>query len=427
MLGTSMAYMIMALLLMVVSLINRDYLPAGMDYLCFLLIGVLSVRTMIGNRNFFYPRYYISLLSVFVAVILFNSFSSPYSPGFVYIAVASLVTVMPFLTFLLSYNVRFTEEEISSFIDKTIIMTCALAALIYAENVLFRPEKVDSIIASDIFMYGFWASFSSLAVVLALARYHVTKRKRYLYAIGFLFITVILMNQLKAVAGVGIAVIAYLFFMSKMHKVLKVGVLSFGAAAFGVWIAVSGSFMIEKATKYTEYLTDEEAGEGIARVVLYVKSVEMARDFFPLGTGQGTFGSIPVNMIYSDVYHDYELSDIWGLGEDDEVNFIMDTHWSSVLGEAGVLGLLLYIMLMIYPAVAVITLVRRKENMDETDRSYLFLVVCGTVILMAESFVLALPNRFCFILLYAGLNALIVRNMYTSENLLDYEDSPDND
>ena len=42
---------------------------------------------------------------------------------------------------------------------------------------------------------------------------------------------------------------------------------------------------------------------------------------------------------------------------------------------------------------------------------------------MLESFVLALPNRSVFILLYAGLTALIVRNLYTSESLLEYEDT----
>ncbi len=46
----------------------------------------------------------------------------------------------------------------------------------------------------------------------------------------------------------------------------------------------------------------------------------------------------------------------------------------------------------------------------------MFYTSCGLPILMMESFVLALPNRFCFMLLYAGLNAMIVRNLYSEED-----------
>ena len=43
--------------------------------------------------------------------------------------------------------------------------------------------------------------------------------------------------------------------------------------------------------------------------------------------------------------------------------------------------------------------------------------------MMVESFVLALPGRSSFIILYAGLTALMVRNLYTSESLLEHEDA----
>ncbi len=427
MLGVSTSYVIISLLLIVVSLVNRDMVPGGMDYLFFVLIGALSVKTMVGNRRFFYPKHYLGLLAVLFAVLLFNSFISPYSPGFKYIIIATAVTAIPFITFLFSYNIRFTKEEINSYIDKIIAVACSLAAFIYIENVLFSPPKLDSIISSRIIMIGFFASFCSQSIVLALGRYHVTKRKRYIYVILFLFLTILLLNQLKAIAGAGIAVVAYLFFMTRMSKVLKVIVLGVGASAFAVWIALSGSLMIEKAVKYSEYFSDEEASEGIARIALYVQSVEMAKDFFPLGTGQGTFGSIPVNIIYSDVYYDYELSEIWGLAENDSVNFKMDTHWAGVLGEMGVLGLVIYIIVLLYPATAVRRLA--KKNMDDSPdtRSYRFIIACGMAVLMIESFVLVLPNRFCFILLYAGLAALVARNLYSTESLLTYEDTSGDD
>lgn len=427
MLGVSFIYALLALLLFVVGLLNRDLVPGGTDYLFYLLIGVISVKTMIGNREFSFPKYYIAIICTLLAVILFNSFISPYSPGLKYIVIATVVTMIPFAIFLLSYNIRFTKTEINFFIDLIVVVACVMAFFIYVENVLTVTPKIDSIMASNVIMIGFFASFCSQLIVLSLARYHVTHKKRYIYVILFLLLTVLLLNQLKAIVGSMIAIVAYLFFMTRMSKTLKVAVLAAGVAAFSVWIALSGSLMVEKVVKYSEQLADEDASEGIARIALYVQSVEMAKDFFPLGTGQGTYGSIPVNMIYSDVYYDYELSDIWGLAPNDRVNFKMDTHWASILGEMGVLGLLIYVVLLLYPAIALGCLRRRRpEGAPEDspdDRAYRFYVSVGMTVMMLESFVLALPNRSVFILLYAGLTALIVRNLYTSESLLEYEDT----
>ncbi len=409
------AYVAASIILMVMSILNRNMMPDGIDYLFYMIIAVLSLKAMIGSREFSYPKYYIGILLTFLALILFNTFVSPYRPGIVYIALATVITILPFITFLLSYNICFTREEINSYFDDIIILAAVLGVLIYVENVVSDPPKIDSVLSSRVFMIGFYASLCVQSIVLSLARYHVTRKKIYIYAICFFIVTILLLNQLKAIAGAGTALVAYLIFMTRMRKIMKVLVLAAGVAAFAVWISLNGAMMIEKATKYSEYFADEESGQGIARVVLYVQAVEIAEDFFPLGTGQGTFGSIPVNIIYSDVYYDYDLADIWGLSLNHEVNFRMDTHWASLLGEAGVLGLIIYVILFVYPIAALRRFSGRGRGRSLEVRSYMFYTTCGMFVLMMESFFLALPNRFCFMLLYAGLNAVIVRNIGSTE------------
>lgn len=83
---------------------------------------------------------------------------------------------------------------------------------------------------------------------------------------------------------------------------------------------------------------DESSIEDIARTALYYQGMNISNDFFPLGSGQGTYGSIPVNIVYSQVYVDYNLSYVGGLGKDSEEDYKMDTHWASILGENGYLG-----------------------------------------------------------------------------------------
>ena len=114
-----------------------------------------------------------------------------------------------------------------------------------------------------------------------------------------------------------------------------------------------------------------------------------------------------MNLIDSQVYEDYELNGIWGLSIDDELNFRMDTHWASVLGEMGVLGLILYLWLFFYPA----RRMRREVKSDASreERSLRFMVRMGVITLFLESLVLALPKSFSFIVIYAGLAALILK------------------
>lgn len=74
------------------------------------------------------------------------------------------------------------------------------------------------------------------------------------------------------------------------------------------------------------------------RLALYVGSVAIARDEFPLGAGLGRFGSYMSEAHYSPTYHRYGLDVVYGLGPDNPVA-ISDTFWPMILGELGVVGL----------------------------------------------------------------------------------------
>lgn len=73
------------------------------------------------------------------------------------------------------------------------------------------------------------------------------------------------------------------------------------------------------------------------RTALYVASVAIARDHFPLGGGFGRFGSYISRAEYSPLYERYGLTRIYGLSEVSPMA-LNDTFWPSVLGETGVIG-----------------------------------------------------------------------------------------
>jgi len=134
--------------------------------------------------------------------------------------------------------------------------------------------------------------------------------------------------------------------------------------ALGVWapvlagLAIIGAlFLSSFATLYGESLSEytappqliadvlgphpdpEEIATMPPRIALYVASLAIARDHFPLGAGLGMFGSEMSRVAYSPLYARYGLTMIPGLAPGD-AGSITDTFWPMVLGEAGVVGLL---------------------------------------------------------------------------------------
>jgi hypothetical protein len=83
-----------------------------------------------------------------------------------------------------------------------------------------------------------------------------------------------------------------------------------------------------------------------ARSALYYTSFLIARDHFPFGAGLASYGSYASVLYYSDVYHEYGLSSIYGLSP--RVSFFaMDTFWPMVLGEGGVISLISYLLVFV--------------------------------------------------------------------------------
>lgn len=424
-------YLILALLLVFVNLINKHYIAnLPLDYLLFAGIVALAVVYGILQRKFEVPRTYLWLLGAFVVLMIFNSLISPYAPPLLYSALGGMITLLPFLFFLASYNFRMEEGEIRQFIRGILLIVCFYLVVLYVDTLFLHTARSaaaadsglseNALISSNLIRFGDFSSLCNQALVLCLAEFYRTRKREYWYLIAVLAVTIILTNQLKAIAGMALVFSGWLLYLTRVPKWLKAGVVAVGVAALALVLSVSSLFT-NKLDQYVENALNESASEEIARPALYYASAEIALDHFPLGSGQGTFGSVPANMIDSPVYEEYELNAIWGLSLDDEVNFRMDTHWASVLGETGVLGLILYLLLFFYPA----RRMRREVSLeaDREERADRFMVRMGVITLFVESLVLALPKSFSFIAIYAGLAALILRR-YRPQSPADSPDDP---
>lgn len=104
-------------------------------------------------------------------------------------------------------------------------------------------------------------------------------------------------------------------------------------------------YMIYFPEHYAKYFSDDD--ELQARTALNLTSIEISKDYFPLGVGFGKFGSPTSQQIESDVYWKYGIDTVYGLNYQYNSNFMSDTFWPMILGETGVLGLLMYVIILI--------------------------------------------------------------------------------
>lgn len=84
-----------------------------------------------------------------------------------------------------------------------------------------------------------------------------------------------------------------------------------------------------------------EGNGHYAKSIMTGTAFKIAKDYFPIGTGFGTFGSTYAAKYYSPVYHLYGIADNPQMGEHARM-YLTDVFWPILLGENGVLGTLFY-------------------------------------------------------------------------------------
>ena len=131
----------------------------------------------------------------------------------------------------------------------------------------------------------------------------------------------------------------YLFLLCK--KKIKISVKTIISGVLLVMVIVVATS--EKLDMYFGSAVRNE-GEGIARVVLYLRSIDVLADYFPLGSGFGTYACYASSKYYSQLYYKYGMDSVYGLEPDPQNgNFVADTYYPSIIGEFGIPGCVLLI------------------------------------------------------------------------------------
>lgn len=83
---------------------------------------------------------------------------------------------------------------------------------------------------------------------------------------------------------------------------------------------------------------------GSARLLLLKNGIKIMKDYFPLGTGFGTYATQVAAVNYSPLYYKYNLSSFWALKEGG--GELVDGFWPSIFGQFGIIGVVISIVII---------------------------------------------------------------------------------
>jgi O-Antigen ligase len=223
--------------------------------------------------------------------------------------------------------------------------------------------RSENVVVKSVFVHpALFGYFTTFVALLTLARYLVTRQLRWLFVSLFVATGPFLSARRRAILALTAGAIAALVASPRVFRSWSSLVRTWiPAAAGGVVLFVlflsllTGLYdlTLEKygigvpglePTPSPGEVIVEPPGEGEnarARVALYEGSVEIARDYLPLGGGMGRFGSWMSRQQYSPLYTKYGLDTVRGL-KPPNPTAATDTFWPQILGEMGVIGLLGY-------------------------------------------------------------------------------------
>ncbi|WP_186758637.1 hypothetical protein [Echinicola salinicaeni] len=397
----------------IISLIGSTLLKgigiylAGLDYIALVILFFFNI--LIGFQVFNVEKKYFFAFLTLLSFILINYFFSQYIPGLTWFLIGTVFTLLPLFTFIFFYNVKIHLADFNKLLDY-IVFTCDTLIILTLFETIFIGEGREFLNSSLLKTPAFATTLSNISLTITLRKLIQTKRRKYFIKAFFYIAFIFSALSLKSI----ISCFIIIFLFIRYSNYIKIPRWSIMLLLIGLPLLILlNPSLNHKLKRYYFLYYQSENASSTPRFALYFTSFNLANDHFPMGSGQATFGSYPVNINYSDVYYDYNLNYLHGLGSESTINgtskdkFLLDTYWSSILGEVGFLGFALFLWLYFYPIKRLNKAYALNLNNGFNDKSDMLFVKGILFSVFFESLVLAIPSQVAFILIYAGLMGLI--------------------
>jgi hypothetical protein len=185
-----------------------------------------------------------------------------------------------------------------------------------------------------------------------------------------------------------------LTFFFSVRNVIVISCILLGALYFA-WTKINFYFIYGSSN-----ITAGEMSQAFARPALYVGSWWVLVDYFPFGSGFGSYATYFSALYYSDVYYEYGINLIHGLTEEDPA-FMADTFYPS-LAQFGFVGIALFIYFWVF---IIHTANKYKDHRDMEKKKLWIIVWLIVLFFLIESVADSTftQNRGLFLMVLLGL------------------------
>ncbi len=302
----------------------------GIDEICALLLFLLFGYTVLKTDDWYVNRAFLVTVGIFLFYLGYSFFiGSNTKKG---IIMDFIIQSKPYLAFFAVYYMSPIFGANQKSILRIICVFAWLLLLLLGIMSLFIPYLIDKVM----FHQAFYAACITAIALIYLYCGTDTKKDKLMFIL--ILTTGIFSTRSKFYGFYMLAVLLTLLspWLKNFKFNLKTVLVILGVVAA---IVVVGWQKIDLYFAISGDVEDVESGL-VARLMLYMTSLEVLVDYFPFGSGFASFASYASGVYYSDLYVKYGLDKVWGINSTD-YSFIADTYYPC-LAQFGVVGVLLY-------------------------------------------------------------------------------------
>lgn len=196
--------------------------------------------------------------------------------------------------------------------------------------IFYHPESLQSENAE-------FPVLGQLAICTGMAWYLLTEPTKHNQYIALaLVLTGMLAPKFKFMGEV-VCFIAFVFFLKKRLNFRSPKTVIYCAIIVAITLTVTW-------TRFDGYYVTGLNNEELARPMSYKTSLKILYDYFPFGSGMGSFACNGAWKYYSPLYYKYNLNGIWGLSDQSIGSgcFICDAYYPT-LAQFGIVGILFFL------------------------------------------------------------------------------------
>lgn len=396
-------------------------IPAGSRHvLIFIFVSFLYIISFNRKINMSYLLAMVVLIAIALTSFVVNEVN------LISFSISIFISFLFSYCFLLASGSDYTRleiENLSIFIIASIII-CGLPGIF---NYLLNGVEIRY--TPGLFREaGAFATAHVIACAIALSLNIKNNKKNFLYIAMFLSLVIIMAGLKKSMGSIILIWLIWSIFK-------KIRFYKFFVSAGFVAIILSPLYLqnlIINIQDNVDYFNNV-GSDGHIRIAMYLGSFNILSNNILLGSGLGTFGSLgslvegfewPGRIIYgfSPIYYEYGLIGLAGVNETSINNgtgtTYLDTYWPHIVAELGILGLIPFLFLWLYPLYAGLKIFFINDSQDSFLNASAYILISICLVISWEGLFLILPEVPAFIFLHAIYTGAVLSATQTGKKEL---------